>query len=147
MVVFKYPGKAGTTLVNDLKIFRSSEMLLIKAEALAATNDLTGAAALIQQLRVARNSDPALPVYANQTEAFGDIMDERRVELVFEGHRWLDLKRLGTRANRSMERDPRDCELTNQCALANSDHRYTLPIPRAETDINPEIKNQQNPGY
>ncbi len=148
----KYPGSEGQDLMNDLKIFRSSEMLFIKAEALAATNDLAGAATLIHQLRIARYDPngpdiPTLPVYTSQEEAFGDIMDERRIELVFEGHRWVDLKRLGARANRVMVRDAKDCELTNACSLSSTDHRYTLPIPLSEINVNSAIGAQQNPGY
>jgi len=71
--------------MNDLKVFRSSEMLFILAEARADAGDLAGAAALIKQLRDARfGSDQALPVYASQADAFGAILDERRIELALE---------------------------------------------------------------
>jgi len=146
LVIRKYPGKDGQPLMNDLKIFRASEMLFIKAEALADANDLVGAATLIKQLRDARfGSDQTLPVYANQADAFGAILDERRIELVYEGHRYKDLKRLGQRANRSIDRDPIDCAVNGACDLSISDHRFTMPITLDELDANPNI--QQNPNY
>merc|ERR1712188_338563 len=116
--VFKYPGSEGQPLMNDLKVFRSAEMLLIRAEA-AVT-------------------------YGSQEEAFGAILDERRLELLFEGHRWVDLKRLGNRGNRSMDRDPRECSFYS-CAIDNDDYRFTLPIPISEIVANPEV--DQNPQY
>jgi len=146
LVISKYPGKNGRPLMNDLKIFRASEMLLIKAEALADANDLSGAAALIKQLRDARfGSDQTLPNYANQQEAFADILKERRIEFMFEGHRYKDLKRLGARAGKGIERDAIDCAINGACSLPVSDFRFTVPIPLVELNANPNI--QQNPGY
>lgn len=148
LVVSKYPGSDGQPLMNDLKVFRSSEMLFIAAEAQAAAGNLSGAAALLKQLRDARlgQDTPAL-TFANETEAFGAILDERRIELVFEGHRYKDLKRLGVRGNRSVDRDPLDCAINGACSLPSTDHRFTLPIPQVETNANAVIREQQNPGY
>jgi hypothetical protein len=135
--------------MNDLKAFRSSEMLLILAEARAAAGNFTGAAILIKQLRDARfGSAQAQPIYANQAEAFAGILDERRIELSFEGHRYLDLKRLGTAANKGIERDMTDCTAqSGACTLPANDFRFALPIPIVEINGNPGIGDQQNPGY
>ena len=98
----KYSGIAGTgnALINDIKAFRVSEMVLIQAEARVAASDLPGAALLIKSIRNKRyiNGTPVLPVYANETAAWADILLERRLELAFEGHRYIDLKRLGALA-------------------------------------------------
>ncbi len=147
LVIQKYPGKDGQPLMNDLKIFRSSEMLLIKAEALADAGNLTGAAGLIKQLRDARfGSSQPLPSYANQQQAFGDILDERRIELVYEGHRYKDLKRLGQRGGRGIDRDPNDCDINSSCnPPAVTSNLFSMPVPLVELDANSVI--QQNPGY
>ena len=146
LVIGKYPGKDGQNLMNDLKIFKSSEMLLIAAEARASMNDLGGAAALIDQLRDARfGSDQTAPSFASTQEALGAVMDERRKELLFEGHRYKDLKRLGARAGRGIDRDPIDCIALNACELPLSSNLFTVPIPIVELDANDNI--QQNPGY
>jgi len=149
LVIQKYQGSEGKPLMNDLKVFRSSEMLFIEAEARAAVSDLAGAAQLINRLRVARfGSAQALPVYASQQEAFGAILDERKIELAFEGHRFKDLKRLGVAGNRGIERDPIACTIqSGACNLPASDFRFTLPIPIIEINANPGIAAQQNPGY
>ena len=152
LVIQKYPGSEGQPLMNDLKVFRSSEMLLIRAEAYADAESFNGAtnstAALIKQLRDARfGTATALPVYANESEAFGAILDERRVELSFEGHRYKDLKRLGVRANRGVSKDAIDCAFNGACTLAATDFRFTLPLPIVEFNANPGLREQQNPGY
>lgn len=146
LLVFKYPGIAEQDLLNDLKEFRSAEMLLIRAEAAADANQLIVAATFIKQLRDARfGSDQPLPSYTNQQQAFGDILDERRLELLFEGHRYIDLKRIGDRGNRQIDRDPTECALLAGCTLSNSSDLFTLPIPISEITANPAVV--QNPGY
>ena len=146
LVISKYPGKGGQNLLNDLKIFRTSEMLLIAAEARAAMGDLNGAASLIDQLRDARfGSDQPTPSFASAQEAFGAVIDERRLELAFEGHRYKDLKRLGARAGRGIDRDVIDCQFLNACDLPLTSNLFTVPIPIIELDANSNI--QQNPGY
>jgi hypothetical protein len=143
------PGE-NQPLMNDLKIFRVSEMLLINAEAEVAENgDLAEAATLIKQLRDARyGSAQPLPTYNSEQEAYADILEERRRELAFEGHRWVDLGRLGVRANAGIDREELDCTLYGACQGApvpGNDHRYRFPIPLVELNGNSEIT--QNPEY
>ncbi len=146
LVIRKYPGSGGINLLNDLKIFRSSEMLFIMAEAEAANNQLGNVATLIKQLRDSRFTTPQpLPTYADQTAAFADILDERRKELALEGHRWVDIKRIGSKAGKTLEREPLDCAEVGVCTMSNTDKRFTMPIPLAELDVNSLLT--QNPGY
>jgi len=152
LVIQKYPGSEGQPLMNDLKVFRGSEMLLIRAEAYADAGAINGAtnsaAALLKQLNDARfGTDTALPVFANETEAFAAILDARRIELAFEGHRYKDLKRLGARANKGVEKDPIDCAFNGACTLSATDYRFTFPLPIVEFNANPGLRAQQNPGY
>ncbi len=145
IIINKYPGSADGQATNDIKVFRSSEMLLIKAEAQARTVGLPAAAASIKVLRDARfGASTPLPVYANLNEALTDILLERRKELSFEGHRYLDLKRLGGELGIGINRNPVDCaSFEATCNLASTDVRFTLPIPQAELDANANI--QPNP--
>jgi starch-binding outer membrane protein, SusD/RagB family len=152
LVIAKYKGITGALLCNDLKVFRSSEMLLILAESYANSDNFNGAtnstAALIKRLRDARfGSAQVLPTYASKAEAFAAILNERRVEFAFEGHRYKDLKRLGVRANQGVTRDARDCAFNGACSLAADSYKFTLPIPLAELNGNPGLRAQQNPGY
>lgn len=144
--VFKYSVSKGVNLCGDIKVIRLSEMYLLRAESKVASDDLAGAAADVFAVRSARNPAATMPVYSNQQEAWADIMKERRVELAFEGHRYIDLKRLGDMAGVQSDRDPRDSSEQNfPQTLSNTDYRYTLPIPFSELTANPGI--QQNEGY
>ncbi len=153
LLVNKYPGSEGQPLMNDLKVFRSSEMLFILAEARAVDGNFAGAAQLLQQLRTARLGSPQpLLTFSSTAEALGAILDEKRVEFAFEGHRYRDLKRIGVQANRGIDKDPTDCiqfvGSTANCELPATDYRIrALPIPLQEINANPGISAQQNPGY
>ncbi|MCY1501030.1 SusD family protein [compost metagenome] len=153
LCIDKYPGKTGADLTNDLKVFRISEMYFIRAEAFASTGNLNGAtnsvASVLKQIRDVRNyrniAQP-LPVYASPAEAWADILKERRLELCYEGHRYVDLRRLGPLANVTIDRFSRDCNVATGCDLPLTDHKLKyLPIPQNEIIGNPTIK--QNLGY
>jgi len=150
LVIDKYPGKYNNSFPtrNDIKLFRLSEMYLILAEAAANSGDLSGVADNIKIIEDARNYNgpTTKPTYSNVADAWGAILDERRLELAYEGHRYIDLKRLGKLGNRSIQRDPTDDNDKNTpVTLSIDDYRFTLPIPLAEWQGNPGI--QQNPGY
>jgi hypothetical protein len=158
LVIRKYPGSDGQPLLNDLKVFRASEMVLIEAEAAAAQGDLTGAASFIKEIRDARlGEDTPMMNFANEQEAFGAILDERRLEFCFEGHRYIDLKRLGQRGNRDIARDRLDCAKYGACEdssfyptssrVNENSFKFTFPIPLVEQNGNAVIRDQQNPGY
>jgi starch-binding outer membrane protein, SusD/RagB family len=138
---------------NDHKIARISEMYLIKAEARVAAGDLAGAASVLETLIDARNTvNQPTPVFANATQAWAEILKQRRLEFAFEGYRYIDLKRLGALAGASIDRDPADYSSSssnypegNPVNLPLSSYKFTLPIPLVETTANPSA--QQNPGY
>lgn len=156
LTIDKYPGKlsgpTGFALTNDLKVFRLSEMFFIKMEARAAAGDLATVATMLKDFRdqrtMAGGQAQPLPSYSSATLAWADILLERRKELCFEGHRYIDLRRLGALAGGvSINRYERDCSenAVPVCELQLDDHRYVLPIPIDEIIGNSAI--QQNPEY
>lgn len=152
LIIDKYPGKGNAPLRNDIKVYRTSEMVLIRAEALVRQNPtdptaLANAATLVRNIRSSRRGalHPAF-VYATAQQAYADILLERRRELCFEGHRYLDLKRLGQLAGVAVDRDVYDYDGTpGPLTLPVTDFRFTCPIPISELLANPTIV--QNPGY
>ncbi len=149
-LINKYPNDPTNPFLRDIKLMRVSEMYLINAEARALSNDFAGAAATIKALRDARfGADTPLPNYGNTQVAIVDILRERRLELAYEGHRYLDVKRLRGITNTGFNRAPRDCGVESnssvQCVLQPTDFRFTFPIPLAELNGNGNIT--QNPGY
>lgn len=149
--VGKYPTTEGVPLNGDIQIFRASELRFIKAEVLANAGDLQGAMDMVNLVRRARNNTAVtgtvgvLPTPTNVRDVWRAILDERRAELAFEGFRYVDLRRLGAKAEVSVDRTQADYEFNGAFTLPINDHRWILPIPLSEIQGNPNI--QQNPGY
>jgi len=143
LVLSKYLAKAAQLGKPDgvvnFKAFRTGEMYLIRAEAYARKGGTNEAAALadLNALRAARITGYA-PVVLTGTALTDAIQDERRKELICEGHRFFDLKRTTRTINRA------NC--TSFCTLASTNRAWTWPIPQPEIDANPAIL-PQNPGY
>jgi hypothetical protein len=77
------------------------------------------------------------------------IFNERRRELALEGHNIWDFLRKG----RSFTRDASHNSIItiNPATQAGRDdpnfYKVVAPIPITEMDANPNIRDQQNPGY
>jgi hypothetical protein len=119
---------------------RLADILLLKAEALNETGDLTGSAALVNQIRT-RVSLPNTPANSQAAMRLA-IEKERRLELAFEGVRWYDLKRTG----RAIEviNNAKGVDGVN-LGYAIAEYQLLWPIPQAELDKNTQLT--QNPGY
>lgn len=119
------------TNANNTKIFRLAEIYLIRAEAavMLSGNPNTGLSDL-NIIRVRAGLDPisSLP----SMDAFVNaLLQERRIELSFEGHRFFDLVRF----NKTAE------------VLGMPDFRKIFPIPRNELQVSEPGSLEQNPGY
>jgi hypothetical protein len=145
IIIGKYLGASNATrFLNHVRVFRSSEMLLIRAEANARLMNLSAAQQDIELLRDYRGGAIVTPDYSaiGMEEALLDILDERRIELAYEGHRFFDLKRFGL----AIERPQADCNIN--CELPADSFRFTYPIPQAEIFANDSINEEdQNAGY
>jgi len=105
--IWKYIGRApdGKTTRTGTEqnscnwiVYRVADVLLMKAEALSQLGRFSEAAEIINQIRE-RADVPALSL-PNSALAFEDaILEERALELAFEGKRWFDLLRMGRRNN------------------------------------------------
>ncbi len=119
---------------------RLADIILLKAEALNEQDDVTGAKALVDQIRdrVDLGGTPA-----NTKEAMKlAIEKERRLELSFEGHRWFDLKRTGRSiAVINAAKDGTGASLGYNL----TEPRLIWPLPQAELDKN--VNLSQKPGY
>lgn len=155
----KYQGIRNRPLMNDIWVFRFTDILLALAEKRAyegknngtvALNDFSNVESIIYNIRAHRNiTETNVPVtmptnFSNPQQAYARILEERRLEFAFEGHRYLDMKRLGVKAGSpGFVRHEKDC--LNVCSLEPTSHKLTLPIPRSEIISNPNMV--QNPGY
>lgn len=120
--------------VVNFKVFRTAEMYLIRAEALAMLNQEGAARTDLNALRTARGATTGNEAGAALLAA---IQTERRKELFVEGHRFFDLKRTVRVINRP--------SCASFCTLASSSRGWALPVPQTEIIANQNM--QQNPGY
>ena len=157
----KYPGNpdlqpeisTNDWYTNKSKPFRISEQYLIAAEAYCESNDVTNGASYLNQLRASRIAGYTNQNFAAASDLRTAIRNERRKELVGEGFRFVDLKRWGLGVDRG--NSYQDANLVLQPGNAQTtalvreagDYRFVWPIPKTEIDVNPQISNQQNPGY
>jgi len=133
----KWNGDKGN-LADDIPLMRVAEMYLIRAEALAKDG---GSPALgldaLQTLRDARNAGTVPADALTSLQNFEDeILNERSRELIVEGHRFWDLKRLG--------RDIRNADGSIKMFYDNS-YRILAPIGAGTISVNPRLC--ENPGY
>ncbi|WP_171594819.1 RagB/SusD family nutrient uptake outer membrane protein [Marinifilum caeruleilacunae] len=123
----------GITNADNAPVIRITEMYLTRAEANFRAGSSTGAAPL-DDINLLRSRAGLADLSALSLD---DILDERRKELCFEGHRRMDLLRneLGLRPSG----DP------NFADAAFGANKTIWPIPTRERDLNPLFT--QNPGY
>ncbi|HAL54719.1 MULTISPECIES: RagB/SusD family nutrient uptake outer membrane protein [Sphingobacterium] len=145
--VQKYEGnKSGNRGLADIKLLRTGEMYLIRAEAsLEVSNDavaLSAASKDLNDLRAARISNYISQVYTDKATLLQAIYNERFKELAYEGHRFFDLKR----RNLPVERTNQDAVNTSGALkLLPTAAQYCFPIPLDEMKVNKNMK--QNPNY
>lgn len=132
---FKYTVRSGGAPYNEhIIMLRLAEQYLIRAEARAQQNNLSGGQS---DLNVVRNRAGLPNTNANsQSTLIMAIEQERKIELFCElGHRWFDLKRTS--------RSDAVFGINKAPNWQSTDELY--PIPQNEIDTNPFLT--QNPGY
>lgn len=120
--------------------FRTGELYLNSAEAAARLNKLPEARTRLLKLMECRYTPTSyaekknLVNAMNQDQLITEILNERALELAFEGHRWFDLRRTTRPEIR------KDIAGTTYI-LRQDDSRYTLRIPQKAIDANPGLLN------
>jgi hypothetical protein len=74
-------------------IIRNEELLLLRAEANIQQNNLGAALDDINAVRQVSGGLAPLAGFADQAAALTELLYNRRYSLLFEGHRWIDLRR------------------------------------------------------
>jgi len=128
---------------SSIFILRLGEQYLIRAEARAkkSTPDLAGAVADLNTIR-SRSDVPAFTYVAGTTSAadiLSAIENERRYELAFEGHRFVDIVRTGRAPAVFGPLNPQ----------LNDPDFWIFPIPQSAVLSDPANLGgtNQNPGY
>ena len=120
--------KSNDDLSNYVPIIRYAEVMLNLAEALARTGTTVDARALALLNAVRQRSDPTTTFApATKDELINLILNERRIELLGEGFRSLDIMRLG--ATFPVK--------ASAGSVAPTSVSYVWPIPASELLLNP----------
>ena len=134
--VAKYPSNVGE---NNTPVLRLSETYLIRAEARARLGNEAGAIEDLMTIRRRAWVD-APDVTASGQALLDEIELEKRIELMYEGHRLWEL----TRRQKGVIRN--DCTAPGDaCQINYPNDRFILPIPIQEIFANPNMA--QNPGF
>jgi len=148
-------GEGNGVSVNNPRILRYADVLLLKAEAIVRSGgNIPEAISLLNEIRErARNSDEsgvpsAVPEDRDMNESDPAIVlewvfQERRVELAFEeGHRWWDLRR----RHIAGEIDLKKLDFSSMLSdFKFDDYNVNFPLPSTEVVDSPNLN--QNTGY
>ena len=140
---YPFMYKTRSNLNSVIKI-RLADILLLKAEAHADLGNLNDAAALVNQVRNRANLGNLPASVTSSKESMKDaVLNERRLELAFEGQRWFDLVRNDKAISVLNSLNQRDAGRIQMLPL--TEETILLPIPQEAIDRNPSLT--QNPGY
>jgi len=140
----KQPGTSGqrsaTLAFNKLypdpeasvAAIRNEELILLKAEALFATGMVGPAVAELNIVRTGSGRLEPLTGTPDQATWVDELLYERRYSLLFEGHRWIDVRRLNKLATLPIFVTMNDDGTTTPDTL-----NVRFPIPLAECDARP----------
>ncbi len=132
---YKLPSSGLGGSDDNVIILRYADVLLMLAEAINESGGPTAEAYdAVDRVR----TRAGVPVWTRNltAESFRTrLLEERRLELAFEFHRWFDLTRFG-----------RLFDLLKAKGYPVQPHYVLFPIPRGQVTINP-INIPQSPGY
>lgn len=166
--VFTRKYKDVTNYADGSPLIRFSEMVLAAAEANARLGNTTVALGQLNSVRNRALANPLTQAYtattfATPADLVRAILKERRIEFICEGKRWGDIHRLLNDDIAPTTGIPRKVSNgfppvgsytlgtpftgTLTAAIPSTDRRFLWPIPLQETNNNPTLKAQQNPGW
>ena len=124
-------GTDGVISDSDIILYRMSDLVLLHAEALAATGQFEKAVNELNKIRVRSGlTECVAQDYLTPEELISVILKERTVELIGEGKYWFDILRTG--------------HASDVCGIDNPD-KWLFPISKTHLDENDKLS--QNPGY
>ena len=129
----------------NIPLIRLSEAYLNAAEAAVKENDNDAAVKYLDPIVKRANPDNTV---VGQTITLERVLNERRKELVAEGHRMYDVIRNGLTVERKDVKDSNLSKTKHDTKYMTYDWNFymiVLPIPKKEMDANPNM--EQNPEY
>ena len=153
---YRHPHTIAGRTDNNWPVLRYADVLLMLAEALNEQSGPTSEAyGYLNQVR--KRAGLAEVAGLDKTAFRNKVLQERRIELAFENHRWFDLKRTKTPAELAQFMNayaakekanptvPRGGVAFNALDYVFTENEYVFPIPAPQILINDKLT--QNPGY
>lgn len=132
--VFDTPG------VSYLPFIRSSEMVLVEAEANYFLNDETAARAALVELNATSGRNPEYTCDKSGEALWNEIMDYRELELWGGGFAWSDYKRWNRDIVRHSFAEGGNAHISVAKTIpASGVNKWTWDVPLNETDYNDEL--------
>lgn len=132
--VFDTPG------VSYLPFIRSSEMVLVEAEANYFLNDETATRAALVELNATSGRNPEYTCDKSGEALWNEIMDYRELELWGEGFAWSDYKRWNRDIVRHSFAEGGNAHISVAKTIpASGVNKWTWDVPLNETDYNDEL--------
>ena len=132
--VFDTPG------VSYLPFIRSSEMVLVEAEANYFLNDETAARASLVELNATSGRNPEYTCDKSGEALWNEIMDYRELELWGEGFAWSDYNRWNRDIVRHSFAEGGNAHISVAKTIpASGVNKWTWDVPLNETDYNDEL--------
>jgi starch-binding outer membrane protein, SusD/RagB family len=103
----------------SVPVIRNEELILLRAEANIGLNNLAAALPDINFIRTTSGGLAALGAFSSQANALTALLYEKRYSLLWEGHRWADVRRYGRLSDLPLD-------------LANHFRAKVQPVPQAE---------------
>ncbi len=125
---------------QDFYVIRYADVLLMRAEAMAETGDLSGARQMVNLVRARVNMPSVESVEGtslNQNQTIQLVRQERRVELAFESLRFMDLKRWN-QIQQGFQRAASD-PINGYNPVYTGPRSHVFPIPQVEIDVNKNL--------
>ncbi len=126
--------------VGYLPLIRSSEMLLIEAEANYFLGNISDAQANLVELNATSGRNPEYTCNKTGEDLFAEIRDYRSLELWGEGSEWSDYKRWNLPINRKKFSEGGNTALLMAVEIKPEDgNKWTWEVPKNETDYNDKL--------
>jgi hypothetical protein len=143
---YKWKNASGYASADHVYLLRLADIILLKAEALNNGGQPGAAADEVDKIRTRVN----LPVLAANVRGSQDLMkaailNERRLELALEAHRWDDLVRNNVAVETMNAVQDVDLRTNTPVNYDMKEFEVFLPIPQREINRNPNLV--QTTGY
>jgi len=141
---YKWKNANGWSSTDRPYLLRLGDIILLKAEALNETNQLSAAVTEVNKIRTRVNlADLTDEKIASKEALRIAILNERRLELAQESQRWDDLVRCGLVVSTMQNLVEIDLRTGKKVDYGMTEAKILLPIPQQELDRNPNLV--QNP--